>query len=229
MSWFRGWRAKPPVIVIGAGGHAKCVISVLKASRRLVLAAYDDDPATRGRRVLGVPILGPIAMATEYRRVEAVVAIGDNRRRRELAESLNLRWTVAVHPTAIVDPSVSIGPGVVIAAGAIVQPDVVIGEHAIVNSGAIVGHDCRIGPFAHVAGAVGLAGSVSVGMGTLVGIGSSVPPCVTIGCDALICAGVVVTRHVPDGGYVPPGQLARHLSLLRHQPFPKNSHCPDVP
>jgi sugar O-acyltransferase (sialic acid O-acetyltransferase NeuD family) len=187
------------VVVIGGGGHAKVVISTLRGAGCEVAAVFDDAPASWGARVSGVEVLGPVKSIPEHPYHFGVIAVGDNRVRREIAGRVDLRWLTAVHPGAYVDPSARVGPGAVVFAGAVVQPGAVVGDHAIVNSGAVVDHDCEVGRFAHVAPGVILAGAVRVGEGALLGVGTSVTPGVRIGAWSTVGAGSVVVRDLPDG------------------------------
>lgn len=198
------------VFLIGAGGHAKVVISTLKAADYEVVAAFDDDEAKWGSELLGVPVLGPISRAKKEGLEAAVLGIGDNRIRKTLAESLDLEWISVVHPHSFVDSSVRLGEGVVVFAGALIQPDATIGRHAIVNTGATIDHDCGIGEFAHVAPGAHLAGEVSIGAGALIGIGSSLIQCISVGEWATVGAGSVVIRDVGPGAVVA-GVPARRL------------------
>ena len=187
------------VTVIGAGGHAKVVIGALAAAGRAVAGVWDDDPAKLGGTLLGVPVLGPTAGATRGGRRPAVLAVGDNHARQQLAAALDLDWVTVVHPRAWVHPSVRLGAGAVVFAGAIVQPDTVVGRHAIINTGATIDHDCEIGEFAHVAPGVNLSGGVRVGDGTLLGVGSCAVPGARTGAWAVVGAGAVVVDEVPEG------------------------------
>ncbi len=202
-----------PVLVIGAGGHGKVVVGALLALGRGVAAVLDDDPATWGIRLLGVPVEGPIGERARPG-VAAVLGVGDNRARKRLAESLELAWQSVVHPAAWVDPSVRIGAGALICAGAVIQPDARIGVHAIVNTGAAVDHDCAIGDFAHVAPGAALAGGVVVGEGALVGVGSAVAPGVAIGPWATLGAGSLARVDLAAGA-VAAGVPARRLDGSR--------------
>lgn len=185
------------VIVVGAGGHAKVVIASLAAAGRPVRGVYDDDQEKVGTRVLGVEVVGTPEAAGRDPSLDAVIAIGDNRVRKELVSRLALRWATVIHPAAVVHPSARVGPGAVIFAGAVVQPDAVIGAHAIINTGAIVEHDCVIGDFVHVAPGVVLAGNVWVGEGALLGIGAAVIPGARVGEWSVVGAGGVVISDVP--------------------------------
>lgn len=191
------------VAVLGAGGHAKVVVATLRAAGWEVVAAYDDAGERRGREVLGVPIRGPLDSAAEAGHEAVVIAVGDNRVRREVAARFagerGLPWISVVHPAATVHPSVELGEGTVVFAGAVIQPDTVIGRHAIVNTGASVDHDCRLGDFVHVAPGARLAGGVTVEEGAFLGIGSVAIPGLTVGAWSTVGAGSAAVRPVEPG------------------------------
>lgn len=184
------------IVVIGAGGHSKVVISALRASGHEPVAVLDDDPGKKGTSILGVPIRGPLNLVGEIGAAGVVMAIGNNRTRKRIASELHAAWATVLHPTAYVDPTARVGPGTVVFAGAIIQPDTVIGAHAIINTGTSVDHDCIIGDFTHLAPGVHLAGDVRVGEGTLMGIGSVAIPGVRIGTWVTIGAGAAVIANI---------------------------------
>ena len=186
---------KDGIVVIGAGGHSKVLISTLIARGISIAAVFDDDDAKWGNDAQGTVVSEP----ERERGGSAIIAIGDNSKRMEMAKALRFDWATVIHPTAYVHPSAKVGRGTVIFAGAVVQPDAVIGEHAIVNTGATIDHDCVIGDFAHIAPGVHLAGAVQVGEGAFLGIGSVAIPGVKIGRWSTVGAGAVVIRDVGDG------------------------------
>ena len=47
-----------PVIVLGAGGHAKVFIDALQRCTVEVLGITDPDPVFFERKILGIPVLG---------------------------------------------------------------------------------------------------------------------------------------------------------------------------
>ena len=187
-----------PVVVIGAGGHGKVVVSTLIAAGVDVPCVLDDDRQKWGLEILGVPVRGPVADATKNGDA-GILGIGQNPERRRIAEMLKLEWTTVVHPTAFIHPSVHLGEGSVVFAGAIIQPGTVIGRHAIVNTGALIDHDCEIGDFAHVAPGVQLAGEVALGDGVFFGIGACAIPGIKVGGWTTVGAGAVVIDDLPSG------------------------------
>lgn len=188
------------VYVAGAGGHGKVVLATLQDAGFTIAGVLDDNPGLEGQSILGYPVLGPVARLENMRSVTAVLAIGNNRIRCQLAGKFpHVQWATVIHPRAYVHPSVCLGPGCVVFAGAVIQPDVVIGTHCIVNTGATVDHDCRLGDFVHVAPGVHVAGSVAIGDGAFLGMGACVIQGLTIGPWSIVGAGAAVTRPVPSG------------------------------
>ena len=186
------------IIVIGAGGHAKVLISTLIARGIPIAAVFDDDEMKWGMEAQGTLV----SRMERDRGGRAVIGIGDNAKRMTIAKALQFEWEAVVHPHAYVHPSVKLGRGTVVFAGAVIQPDAVIGDHVIINTGATIDHDCVIGDCAHIAPGVHLAGSVHVGEGAFLGIGSVAIPGVKIGSWSILGAGAVAIRDVPDRAVV---------------------------
>jgi sugar O-acyltransferase (sialic acid O-acetyltransferase NeuD family) len=187
---------KAPLVVVGAGGHAKVVIASARAAGYTQLRAVDRDSRLWGKRVLDVSITGDVDAVLTDAEALVVLAIGDNATRLRLATAAQCGFATLVHPSAVVDASVELGAGSVVFAGAVIQPDTRIGRHGIVNTAASIDHDCVLGTCVHIAPGVRLAGMVTVGDGVLVGIGACVIPGITIGASAIVGAGAAVVRDV---------------------------------
>ena len=187
------------IYIIGAGGHAKVVISTLLAAGKKVAVVFDDDPSIWDLRILDVPVQGPIAVLNNLPQKRAIMAIGNNEvRKRIVRQMLQVEWVSVIHPRAYVHASVVIGPGSVVFAGAIVQPTVVIGAHVIVNTSASVDHDCFLEDYVHVCPGSHLAGGVIIKTGVMMGIGAVAIQEVEIGEGTIVGAGAVVIHNVPS-------------------------------
>ncbi|MBX3437328.1 MAG: acetyltransferase [Planctomycetaceae bacterium] len=198
VDWPMDRREDRPLVVIGGGGHAKVLISALRAMGHDVDAAFDDDTARHGQRLLGVPIAGSIERAARlFPDADGVIGIGSPSVRRVLSCRLPFHWIRVVHPHACVDPTVELGEGVVVMAGAVVQPETVLGQHAIVNTSASIDHDGRIGEFVNISPGVHLSGNVTVGDAALIGIGASVLQGISIGARTVVGGGAAVIRDLP--------------------------------
>ena len=194
------------LLIVGAGGHARVVASVVLELKSYRLAGFVDRHAPdRTERILGAPVIGMWGDIEKlYRKgiQYAALAIGDNRERERLQKRLlaiGYRLPVLMHPTAHVEKSAAIGQGTLIAAGAMVGTLAVIGEGSIINTGAIIDHETVLGTFVHVAPGSTIAGRVRIGHACFIGIGARVIDQVSIGASAVIGAGAVVLSNIPAG------------------------------
>jgi sugar O-acyltransferase (sialic acid O-acetyltransferase NeuD family) len=188
---------KQGLIIIGAGGHAKVVLSVAQSNSYEMIGYLDDNPALINQSINRYPVLGDTSILTKQT-ANAVFGLGDNSKRKILADQ-NARfqnWQTLIHPHAYVHPSAKLGKGTVVFAGAIIQPDVVIGDHCIINTGVTVDHDCVLSHYVHLAPGVHLAGNVHIGEGAFLGIGSVVIPGMQIGEWTQVAAGGVVVHSI---------------------------------
>lgn len=191
------------VIILGAGGHGRVVLDILlRAKLHRPIGFIDNNTRIHGRRIDGLPVLGGPDLLSDMRKrgiSHAIIAVGDNGARRDLArtlESNDFELVCAIHPSAQLACSVTLGRGVVIAAGAMVCAHCQIGDYAILNTGCIVDHESMIGTAAHVCPGVRLAGHVTVESGAFIGIGATVIQNVRIGFEAVVGAGAVVVKDV---------------------------------
>ena len=207
-----------PVIVIGAGGHAKVVIELIREGGEYeVVGVLDADPTRR--EVLGAPVVGDDSALAGLRRdgiENAFVALGDNRLRLKVgrrAEAAGFLLVKAVSRRAAVSPTARLGAGVAIMAGAVVNADSWIEDFAVLNTNAGIDHDCVLGEASHVGPGSALAGGVKVGRLAFLGVGTLAIPGVSIGEGSVIGAGACVTRDIPAGvlAYGAPAQVIRPL------------------
>lgn len=192
---------KQELIIIGAGGHAKVVLSTALGNAMSVRGFLDDNPALSSKRIAGYSVLGDTSFLLAECHDWAVFGLGQNAVRKKIAEHTQAftQWKTLVHPSAYVHPSVELGEGTVVFAGAVIQPDVKIGKHCIVNTGATVDHDCVIEDYVHLAPGVHLAGGVHIGEGSFLGIGSLALIGINIGNWVTVGAGGVVIKDVSTG------------------------------
>lgn len=186
------------LLIIGAGGHAKVVLSTALANSENIIGFLDDKTFNLTNQFQGYPLLGHIDALQSQNFPSAVFGIGKNAVRKELVTRYHFfkDWKTLIHPSAYVHPSAKIGPGTVVFAGAIIQPDAEIGAHCIINTGATIDHDCKIADYVHLAPGVHLAGGVKIGEGAFLGIGSVVIQEINIGQWSLIAAGGVVINDI---------------------------------
>jgi sugar O-acyltransferase (sialic acid O-acetyltransferase NeuD family) len=173
------------VVLIGAGGHAKAIVEIIRARGDRLVGYLDPKPSTW----LDAPHFPPAA-GFDDRRASIVIGFGAvspehlQHRLNVLDEWINRGFAApaVVHASAAVSNSARLEPGVTILAKAVVQPNAVVGRGAIVNTGAIIEHDTVIGAGTHVAPGAIVLGDVKVGACAMIGAGavvlqqSKIPP-----------------------------------------------------
>lgn len=194
-------RSGRPVVVFGAGGHAKVVAEVARAVARPVLVFLQEDahPAEAPGIIGWERFLRDREM---FGRVEVALAVGNNAARERIRAMIieaGFALATLVHPSAVVASTAEIGAGTVVMPLAVVNPDATVGPGCIVNTGAVVEHDCKLGAFVHLSPNVALGGGVRVGDRAHLGLGAVALPGVCIGADVVVGAGGVVLRDVADG------------------------------
>ncbi len=193
-----------PVIILGAGGHAKVLIDALFESSAVIAGVLDPDPELAGTCVLGVPVLGNDNIATEFppsevQLVNGLGSVGTPAKRRQLYDkfkALGFCFATVVHPSAIVASDVVLGEGAQVMAGSVIQPGCSIGCNCIINTRASIDHDCIVGDHAHIAPGATLSGGISVGEATHIGTGATVIQGISIGNNAVVAAGAVVVKDI---------------------------------
>jgi UDP-perosamine 4-acetyltransferase len=199
------------LIMLGAGGHARVLHSLLVAAGHQLAGVCDPGLDAQGVPSWnGVPVLGADDALLKFSTAEVGVInglgqlVGDRRRQALFLHFSSLGYTFPplLHPTAWVAPGVKLEPGVQVMAGAIIQPNCTIGANTIVNTRSGIDHDCRIGANVHIAPGATLCGGVTVADGAFVGAGATVVQGIEIGAGAVIGAGATLVRNAGDGARV---------------------------
>jgi UDP-perosamine 4-acetyltransferase len=207
-----------PVIVIGAGGHAKVVIDTLKQGGINIEGAVDADSDRHGQTILGVPILGDDEIVFKYEKDSIVLIngvgstnIADHRKniyQRFLTAGYSFQRLI--HPSAILGHEIDFSEGVHVMAGVVIQPGCTIGSNTIINTRASIDHDCSIGAHCHIAPGVVLGGGIKIGDGCHIGAGATIIQSIVIGSSVLVGAGATVLSNIADKNRVV-GTPARNL------------------
>ena len=203
-----------PVIVLGAGGHAKVVIDVLRLSGVRILGIVAKDLEAAGSNFPDLEILGGNEIVFDYpeNEIDLVNGLGSlpgYNQRAELFRTYSERdyhFQSVVHPSAIIANDVELSQGVHIMAGAVIQPGSSIGKNTIINTRASIDHDCVIGDNCHVAPGAVLSGGVILGESVHIGTGASLVQLVEIGNHTVVGAGAVVTQNVLKHSIVYPAR-----------------------
>lgn len=196
-----------PLILIGAGGHAKVLLSLMLDLGRPILGVC--DPALlrsgietwRDIRVLGDDSALDSFDPVSVKLVNGIGYVPGSSTRHTLHQMLirrGFKFAILVHERAWVDSSCLIGEGSQIMAGAVLQADASVGVSCIVNTGATVDHDCVIEDHVHIAPGATLCGGVRIGSGAFIGAGATLIQGVRVGAGAVVGAGTVVLKNISE-------------------------------
>lgn len=209
-----------PLLVVGAGGHARVLIDALRQGRHSVAGLLDADPSLTGERVMGFPVIGTDDALAGYHPEEVLLvnglgSVASTARRKELYLQLHLRgyrFATVLHPFSSIACDVELGDGTQVMAGAVLQVGVRVGVDCIINTRASIDHDCIIGNHVHIAPGVTVSGGVCIEDDVHVGTGATLIQGLYIGRGSTIGAGSVVLRNVSPGATaygVPAREVAR--------------------
>ncbi len=195
-----------PIIIIGAGDHAKVLLDILLAQKENVIGLVDKS-IPKGTKIYGVSVIGDDDSILQYQPQEILLVNGIGS-----VKSLDLRTKIfnlfigkdysfasVIHKSAIISKRVVLEDGVQILPGAIINTEAHIGANTIINTKTSVDHGCVIGKHVHIAPGCTLSGCVTIGDGTHVGTGSSIIQGIKIGRNVLVGAGSVVLTNIEDG------------------------------
>jgi sugar O-acyltransferase (sialic acid O-acetyltransferase NeuD family) len=182
-----------PLILIGAGGHAKVVAQAWRRAGG-VLAAYVDRAAASWPNVRHVADDAQ-AMALAAEADFALAFVGrtpaDLARRTALFRryvAAGCRFPPIVDPTASVASECALEAGVQVLAGAAVNPGARIGEAAVINTRAVTEHDAAVAAGAHIAPGATVLGAATVGAHCVIGANAVVLPGAGVPADTLVPA-----------------------------------------
>jgi len=192
-----------PYIILGAGGHAKVIIDILR-SLNCHIAGIISPTIAEGSFFKGIKYLGSDKILKEftvekYYFVNALGSINNTFPRTQLFQLYSQYQCIfpkIIHPQAVISKSAIIKNGVHILAGSIIGPDVKINENVIINTQSIIEHDCVIGSHSHVASGATLCGNINIGNNVHIGAGSTINQDLSIGDSSVIASGAVVTQNI---------------------------------
>ena len=194
-----------PVIIIGAGDHAKVLLDIL-LEQDVTVIGLTDKSISKGTCIYGVPVIGDDSEILKYKTdeielVNGIGSVGNTSIRQKVFSSLKEKgyfFRSVIHEASIVSKRAKLGEGVQLLAGAIVNIEAEIDDNTIINTKASIDHGCVIGKHCHIAPGCSFSGCVRIGDCTHIGTGTSIIQGINIGKNVLIGAGSVVINDVSD-------------------------------
>lgn len=190
---------KNSFIFIGAGGHAKVLLSVIQSMKSELLLVFDSDSSIKKfYNMDNIGVYNPLL----FPEIKVLIAIGNNITRMRKSNDISHSFGIAIDSSALVDKLTDVKKGSQIMPRAIINRGTQIGRHTIINTNATIEHDCKIGDFVHIGPSATLCGGVTVGDGTLIGANATVLPGRVIGDFVTVGAGSIITKDIPNNSKV---------------------------
>lgn len=204
-------------IIVGAGTYGQVYAEYLKEEYEIV-GFVDDNFMIHNTNINGIKVLGNFEYLLKEisKSISIFVPIGNNKTRVNLLNKLidsGFETPSFIHSNTDIHPSVNIGKAVYILSATNVMPLSSIEDFTMISMGVNVAHHTRIGEGSFLSQGSNIGASISLNKKTFVGIGSTIMTGVrTIGKSALIGAGSVVIKDVPDYAVVVgnPGKIIKY-------------------
>jgi sugar O-acyltransferase (sialic acid O-acetyltransferase NeuD family) len=204
--------SKQPILLLGAGGHARACIDVIEQEGRFAVTGLVGLAHEVGTRVLDYPVLGTDADLARLlgEHAHALITVGQIKtpepriRLFERLQQSGCVLPVIVSPRAYVSPHARVGGGTIVMHGAVINAAAVVGRNCIINSQSLVEHDAVIDDHCHVATGAAINSGVRIGTASFIGSNSSVRQMVHIGARCLIGMGQRVLADCAAGTCMPP-------------------------
>ena len=212
-------------IIFGAGDYLNDIFDLIHANQGKVIKLFQNIPDIKreGRLTIQNRVsrleyeieihdsLTPFQPEQEYHYVLGFIAVHKSRLIAELKEQYGITFSRLIHPGAHVSSNVHIGEGVIIGPLSSIGPNAFLDDFCSINRSASIGHDVRIGKYTRVGPSVALAGSTRIGDNCNVGINATVLDYVKVGNWAVIGAGSVVAKDLPESvvAYGVPAKIVR--------------------
>ncbi len=195
-----------PLLVLGAGGHAKVLIEIFQLNQQKVIGIITPDlhieDIFEGLNIIGDDTAIDKYDPTKILLINGLGAIPGNRQRWNLSDVMRkkgFKFDNVIHPNSIIAKDVILAEGVQLMAGSIIQPGCKIGQDSIINTGVKIDHDSSIGFKCHIAPGVTLSGGVHIGNNVHIGTGVQVIQGIQVGDHSVIASGTTVYKDVPSG------------------------------
>ncbi len=201
-----------PVIVLGAGGHAKVLIEILIKRKIEVLGLSiksTHKPEENNYRLFSDDEVMRKFSPEEINLVNGVGSMPNHNDRYDLSRTYaekGYNFISISHPTSIISSEVKIFEGAQILAGTFIGSGSSIGTGTIINSQSSIDHDCEIQEYCHIAPGVTCSGHVKIGNFVHVSPGVTVINNIKIGDNSIINPGVILTDNVPSNSIVKTSQ-----------------------
>jgi sugar O-acyltransferase (sialic acid O-acetyltransferase NeuD family) len=198
---------KNSLVVIGGGGHALSIISMVNEDEENKIIGY-TDLENKGI-ILGANYLGNEHILNPNNYPHLLMGISytkspvDRELRNNLTNSLlnkGFKFPSIISKDSILSHDIRIKQGTIVFKGVIINTSTEIGEHAIINTGSVIEHGCKIGNQFFLGPKAVICGDVSIGDNVFIGAGAIIKDSVKICDNVVIGMGAIVLKNINAPG-----------------------------
>lgn len=190
------------VTIIGAGGHTRSSINLLKyylpdTEYEIVDESFIENA---NEYIANIKVTGKITDVCSDSSI--FLSIGDNQKRKTLFEQF-VKQVIKqnlFHKTTIVEDHVEIGDSNQFFAHSYINSSSIIGDNNIINTSSIIEHEVKIGSHNHISVGAKVCGRVTIGNGCMIGAGAVIIDKISICDNVIVGAGAVVTKDITQNG-----------------------------
>lgn len=196
------------IAIFGFGGFGREVQWLIRDINRVKpiwnIIGFFDDGYPVGCRIHGLSNLGGVEAVNKWKTpLNVVIAIGTPSIKKKIQSRINnplLEYPTLIHPSVIIGEKdyVNIGKGCIICANSVITCDIEIGDFVVLNLACTVGHNTIIRNNSAFMPNCNVSGDVVVGENVYCGSGVKIINQAIIGDDAIVGAGAVVTKPLPE-------------------------------
>jgi sugar O-acyltransferase (sialic acid O-acetyltransferase NeuD family) len=210
-------RKEGSCLIIGCGGHACVVISILRESANSIyniVGILDLNDPQEDENFLGVPVIGKIDELKQF--IGSVsnvfLGLGDNTLRKkyfQLGVSLGFNFPNLISENAFIYSNVKLGKGNILCPHCHVGTCATMGDNNLLNTQSILEHESTLGNHCHIASGSVVCGRTHLEDEVFIGAGGVVIDKIHIVSHSIIGAGSVVTKNIEISSMVHVGIPAK--------------------
>lgn len=195
---------KENCLIVGAGTYGQVYAEYLKEEYN-ILGFIEDNKSLHNKVINGIQIIGDFEYLINNidKSTNIFIPIGNNKVRCNLLKKviqLGFKTPNFIHENTIIDSSVKIGKCVYILPGTQIMPLTVIKDFVLISMGVNIAHHTIIEKGCFFSQGSNIGASIHFKKNVFCGIAATVMTGVkSIGEEALIGAGAVIIKDIPDG------------------------------
>lgn len=200
------------VYIIGTGGFAAELTEYIidnnnnKQSEEIQIKGYFDINDNNYQIYnYSSPFLGSEDEYSFEEESYLYIAIGDNRIRNKIIESLkdkNVKYENFIHHSCLISSTSKLGKGNILCPYTIIGPNTIIGDFNLLNYRTALPHDCILGNNNVFSPNVNFTGYTIIKDNNFFGTSCSFTPNLKIGSNNKIQAGITVNKNIVNGNIV---------------------------